>query len=100
MRATVLMPKRSENSPLAPGFHHARVNLLDRVQGSNRTQVAWHDKRLRLAVNLALDRKRIYEAACLGFCPPAGAIVPRVMDYALQVEAPPYVPEKASAVIA
>src|SRR4029078_9859807 len=30
----------------------------------------WHDKRLRLAVNLALDRKRINEAACLGFCTP------------------------------
>ena len=48
----------------------------------------WHDKRLRLAANLALDRKRINEAACLGFCPPAGVIVPRVMDFALQVEPP------------
>ena len=27
---------------------------------------------------LALDRKRINEAACLGFCPPAGVIVPLV----------------------
>src|SRR6185503_5564922 len=43
----------------------------------------WHDKRLRQAVNLALDRQRINEAACLGFCPPAGVIVPRVMDFAL-----------------
>ena len=50
----------------------------------------WHDKRLRLAANLALDRKRINEAACLGFCPPAGVIVPRVMDFALQVEPPAY----------
>jgi peptide/nickel transport system substrate-binding protein len=55
----------------------------------------WHDKRLRLAVNYALDRKRINEAACLGFCPPAGVIVPRVMDFALQVEPPPYDPQKA-----
>ncbi len=39
----------------------------------------WADKRMRLAANLALDRKRINEAACLGFCPPAGVIVPRVM---------------------
>ena len=29
------------------------------------------------------------EAACLGFCPPAAIIVPRVMDFALQVEPPP-----------
>ena len=55
----------------------------------------WHDARLRMAVNLALDRKHINEAACLGFCPPAGVIVPRVMDYALQVEPPPYDPQKA-----
>jgi peptide/nickel transport system substrate-binding protein len=50
----------------------------------------WADKRLRRAANLALDRKRINEAACLGFCPPAGVIVPRVMEFALQVEPPPY----------
>jgi peptide/nickel transport system substrate-binding protein len=60
----------------------------------------WHDKRLRLAVNLALDRKRINEAACLGFCPPAGVIVPRVMDFALQVEPPPYDPDKAKQLLA
>src|SRR5262249_56243757 len=60
----------------------------------------WHDKRLRLAVNLALDRKRINEAACLGFCPPAGVIVPRVMDFALQVEAPAYDPQKAKQLVA
>src|SRR5262245_23804943 len=47
----------------------------------------WHDKRVRLAANYALDRKKINEAACLGFCPPAGVIVPRVMEFALQVEA-------------
>jgi len=55
----------------------------------------WHDKRLRLAVNYALDRKGTNEAACLGFCPPAGVIVPRVMDFALQVQPPPYDPQKA-----
>ena len=47
----------------------------------------WSDRRLRLAVNYALDRKAINEAACLGYCPPAGVIVPRVMDFALQVAA-------------
>jgi peptide/nickel transport system substrate-binding protein len=60
----------------------------------------WHDKRLRLAVNYALDRQRINEAACLGFCPPAGVIVPRVMDFALQVEPNPYDPAKAKALLA
>src|SRR3989475_3911245 len=55
----------------------------------------WHDKRMRQAVNYALDRKTTNEAACLGFCPPAGVIVPRVMDFALQVEPPPYDPQQA-----
>ena len=60
----------------------------------------WHDKRLRLAVNYALDRQGINEAACLGFCPPAGVIVPRVMEYALQVEPIPYDPQKAKQLLA
>jgi peptide/nickel transport system substrate-binding protein len=55
----------------------------------------WHDKRLRLAVNYALNRQAINEAACLGFCPPAGVIVPRVMDFALPATPPPYDPQKA-----
>jgi len=60
----------------------------------------WSDKRLRLAVNHALNRKAINEAACLGFCPPAGVIIPRVMDYALQVEPTPYDPAKARQLLA
>jgi len=60
----------------------------------------WHDKRVRLAVNYALDREGINQAACLGFCPPAGVIVPRVMDYALQVKPIPYDPAKAKALLA
>src|SRR5438874_4507025 len=60
----------------------------------------WHDERLGLAVNYALDRQRINEAACLGFCPPAGVIVPRVMDFALQVEPMPYDLPKAKQLLA
>jgi len=60
----------------------------------------WHDKRLRQAVNYALDRKATNEAACLGFCPPAGVIVPRVMDFALQVPPHPYDPAKARQLLA
>ncbi|MEJ0020667.1 MAG: ABC transporter substrate-binding protein [Acetobacteraceae bacterium] len=60
----------------------------------------WHDQRLRQAVNLALDRKGINHAACLDFCPPAGVIVPRVMDFALQVEPPPYDPARARQLLA
>ena len=60
----------------------------------------WSDKRLRQAVNYALDRKGTSEAACLGFCPPAGVIVPRVMDFALQVPPHPYDPARAKKLLA
>ncbi|HEX6213087.1 MAG TPA: ABC transporter substrate-binding protein [Methylomirabilota bacterium] len=64
------------------------------------TKSPWHDKRLRQAVNFALNRQQINQAACLGFCPPAGVIVPRVMDFALQVEPPPYDLRKAKQLLA
>ena len=60
----------------------------------------WADKRMRLAVNHALDRKALNESACLGYCPPAGVIVPRVMDFALQVEPTAYDPAKAKQLLA
>jgi peptide/nickel transport system substrate-binding protein len=60
----------------------------------------WDDKRLRLAVNYALDRQQISEVGCLGFCPPAGVIVPRVMDFALPAEPMPYDPARAKQLLA
>src|SRR5262245_34175441 len=55
----------------------------------------WADKRMRLAVNYALNRKVINEVACLGYCPPTGVIVPRAMDFALQASPMPYDPARA-----
>ena len=60
----------------------------------------WHDKRLRQAANHALNRELINKFACLGFCPPAGVIVPRVMDFALQVEPIRYDVQKAKQLLA
>src|SRR6266550_1834331 len=60
----------------------------------------WHDRRVRLAVNHALDRRAISETACLGYCPSIGAIVPPIMDYALKVEPPHYDPQKAKQLLA
>jgi peptide/nickel transport system substrate-binding protein len=60
----------------------------------------WRDKRLRLAVNYALDRKAINDSACLGYCPPTGVIIPRVMDFALHVEPLPYDPRRAKELLA
>jgi peptide/nickel transport system substrate-binding protein len=60
----------------------------------------WHDKPMRLAVAYAIDRDGINKAACLGFCPPAGVIVPRVMEFALQVKPFPYDPQRARQLLA
>src|SRR5215468_7478727 len=60
----------------------------------------WHDRRVRLALNHALDRRMISETACLGYCPALGIIVPPIMDFALQVEPPRYDPEKAKQLLA
>ncbi|MBI1847938.1 MAG: ABC transporter substrate-binding protein [Candidatus Rokubacteria bacterium] len=78
---------------------HASITWLEFAEQWD-PKSPWSDRRLRLAVNHALDRKAINEAACLGFCPPAGVIVPRVMDFALQVEPPPYDPRRARQLLA
>ncbi len=60
----------------------------------------WADKRVRQAANYALDRKAISDVSCLGYCPPAGVIVPRVMEFALQTPPHPYDPPKAKQLLA
>jgi peptide/nickel transport system substrate-binding protein len=78
---------------------HASINWLEFADQWD-PKSPWNDKRLRLAVNHALDRKAISDAACLGYCPPAGVVVPRVMDFALQVEPPAYDPGRARKLLA
>ncbi|HWB52136.1 MAG TPA: ABC transporter substrate-binding protein [Stellaceae bacterium] len=78
---------------------HASIFWLDFSDQWNEKS-PWHDIRVRQAANYALDRQAINEAACLGFCPPAGVIVPRVMDFALQAEPVPYDPDKAKKLLA
>ncbi len=90
--------KRDPRFQIVPS-RHASIFWIEMVEQWD-PKSPWHDRRLRLAVNHALNRKQINEAACLGFCPPAGVIVPRVMDYALQVEPPTYDPRKAKQLLA
>jgi peptide/nickel transport system substrate-binding protein len=70
------------------------IQWLEFTEQWNPTSV-WADPRVRLAVNYALDRQAMNEAACLGYCPPSGVIIPRVLEYALQTEPVPYDPPKA-----
>jgi peptide/nickel transport system substrate-binding protein len=78
---------------------HASINWIEFAEQWD-PKSPWSDRRVRLAVNHALDRKAISEAACLGFCPPTGVIVPRVMDFALQVEPLAYDPARARRLLA
>jgi peptide/nickel transport system substrate-binding protein len=55
----------------------------------------WHDRRVRLAANLAMDRKSINEAEYLGFARPASSIIPR--DFQFYWPAPPYPYDPAQA---
>jgi peptide/nickel transport system substrate-binding protein len=78
---------------------HASIQWLEFAEQWDPKSV-WADKRVRLAVNYALDRQAINEAACLGYCPPTAIIIPRVMEFALQTEPMPYDPKKAKQLLA
>jgi peptide/nickel transport system substrate-binding protein len=78
---------------------HASINWLELSEQWD-PKSPWHDQRVRLAANYALDRQAINEASCLGFCPPTAIIIPRVMDFALQTEPMAYDPKKAKQLLA
>ena len=46
----------------------------------------WHDRRVRLAANLALDKKAINEAERLGLSRLTGSIIPSTLDFVLPLE--------------
>jgi peptide/nickel transport system substrate-binding protein len=55
----------------------------------------WHDVRVRLAANHAIDRKAISDSETLGASPPVGSIIPPMLEFALPVEVPRYDPAKS-----
>jgi peptide/nickel transport system substrate-binding protein len=60
----------------------------------------WHDQRVRLAANLAIDRQAINEAERMGLGRPTGSIIPRSMEFALPLEPVPYDPARAKRLLA
>ena len=60
----------------------------------------WHDRRVRLAASLAVDRKAVSEAEWLGFARPSGNIVPKALEFALELPPHPYDPARAKALLA
>jgi peptide/nickel transport system substrate-binding protein len=55
----------------------------------------WHDQRVRLAANYAVDKQAINEAETLGLSKITGTTIPSQFDFALPMEAYPYDPAKA-----
>lgn len=55
----------------------------------------WHDRRVRQAASLAIDRPAINQAEMLGLGKVAGAFVPPEFDFALRVAPPAFDPKRA-----
>jgi peptide/nickel transport system substrate-binding protein len=60
----------------------------------------WHDRRVRLAANLAVDRQAINQAEYLGAARVTSSIIPHGMEFAWQAPPYPYDPAKARALLA
>jgi len=60
----------------------------------------WHDRRVRLAANLAVDRQAINQAEYLGAARITSSIIPHGMEFAWQAPPYPYDPTKARALLA
>jgi peptide/nickel transport system substrate-binding protein len=60
----------------------------------------WHDRRVRLAANYAIDRQALSDAETLGASKPAGNHVPRSFEFALPLEPYPYNPARAKQLLA
>jgi peptide/nickel transport system substrate-binding protein len=73
---------------------------LDFLDGQWDPKSPWHDRRVRLAANYALDRQTLSEAERLGASPPVGSIIPQSFEFALPIEPPPYDPQKAKQLLA
>ncbi|MGE3539346.1 MAG: ABC transporter substrate-binding protein [Candidatus Tectimicrobiota bacterium] len=63
-------------------------------------QSPWHDKRVRLAANHAVNRQAINEAETLGYSKLLGGIIPQDYEFALKLEPYAYDPKKAKALLA
>jgi len=55
----------------------------------------WHDRRVRQAASLALDRKAINEVEMLGLGRTTGSFVPPEFDFSLKIDPPGYDPARA-----
>jgi peptide/nickel transport system substrate-binding protein len=95
---TALELKRDPNLKLAfsgaIGIHF--IDFFDQWDPKS----PWHDRRVRLAANLAIDRRALNEAETLSASRLTGAMVPRKFDFSLSLEPYPHDPAKARQLLA
>jgi peptide/nickel transport system substrate-binding protein len=60
----------------------------------------WHDRRVRLAANLAIDRNAINQAVSLGNSKITNSVIPSTFDFYWQPPAHPYDPARARQLLA
>ena len=85
--------KRDPNLKLIPSGGQSVSWLCMHDQSDPKSP--WHDPRVRLAANYAIDRQAISDVESYGAAPPMGSIIPREFEYALHVEPYDYNPQKA-----
>jgi peptide/nickel transport system substrate-binding protein len=60
----------------------------------------WHDRRVRLAASLAMDRNAINQAEMIGLGRPTGSFVPPEFDFAFKIDPPAFDPKRAKQLLA
>ena len=60
----------------------------------------WHDRRVRQAASLAIDRQALNQAETLGFSKPTGSLIPRALEFSRFFEPDPFDPAKAKQLLA
>jgi peptide/nickel transport system substrate-binding protein len=60
----------------------------------------WHDRRVRQAASLAIDRQALNQAETLGFSKPTGSLIPGALEFSKFFEPDPYDPAKARQLLA
>ena len=60
----------------------------------------WHDRRVRLAANLAIDKQAVNDAERMGQSRLTGSIIPSTMEFALPFPPHPYDPTQAKRLLA
>ncbi len=60
----------------------------------------WHDRRVRQAASLSLDRHALNQAETLGFSKPTGSLIPRALEFSRIFEPDPFDPAKAKRLLA